>query len=138
MVTIPKKEKKPELETSILQAIQVAINSRDDARVWRNTVGGAKTDYGWVTYGLAEGSADLIGIVSCEYGDMSTFDAVGIVAVKSGRFLSLEIKRPGRARKAELQAAWARTVRAFGGYAAQVTSVAEALAAVEAARRGDP
>ena len=47
------------------------------ARVWRNNVGTAQTDKGFIRFGLCVGSCDLIGIYK-------------------GRFVGLEIKQPGK------------------------------------------
>lgn len=47
------------------------------ARVFRNNVGTANTDKGFIRFGLCVGSSDLIGIYK-------------------GKFVALEIKRPGK------------------------------------------
>lgn len=71
---------------------------------------------GNLTFGLGEGSPDLVGAVD-------------------GRFLCLEVKKPGEkpeAHQARLHAAW----RSLQIFVAVVTSPEEAHAAIERCRRG--
>jgi hypothetical protein len=63
----------------------------------------------WHTFGLAKGSADLIGWQSIEI----TADMVG---QRIAQFLSVEVKTPTGRVNPE-QEAWARTVNAHGGRA---------------------
>ena len=111
------------LEKNIQADIIAAINALPDATVWRNAIAHAefyderRGGAAFVRAGLPEGSADLIGCVA-------------------GRFLALEVKRPGqKQRPAQVQ--WMGQVRHVRGFYAVVTSVAEALAAVERCRRGE-
>lgn len=109
-------------ETTIMNAIRLAVGSLPDVRLWRNNVGALLDSRGVpVHYGLAKGSGDLIGIVA-----------------PYGRFLSIEVKRPGghtdKARR-ERQARWREVVTAFGGIAGQVESVDGAMALVVLARQ---
>jgi hypothetical protein len=135
---------KPEQDLS--NAIRLAVGSLPDVRLFRNNTGTIKDSRGIpVTFGLMPGSADLIGIVS-----------------PHGRFLSIEVKRPGanieltdtqwqhvhhvrylrlgcrcaRCHRASQQD-WRDMVNTFGGVAGIVDNVADALALVEVARR-DP
>lgn len=108
-------------ETEIMNAIRLAVGSLPDVRLWRNNVGALLDSRGVpVHYGLAKGSGDLIGIVG-----------------PHGRFISIEVKRPGghtdKARR-ERQERWREIVTAFGGVAGQVESVEEALDLVAKAR----
>lgn len=71
--------------------------------------------------GLGDGSADLI-----------------VCLGPRGRFVGLELKtRHTDPEVAARQAAWARSIRAMGGFVAECWSVDEALAAIERARRGE-
>lgn len=92
--------------------------SRAGARLFRNHVGVADHlspdgDQRKVRHGLPPGSSDLIGWTA------------------DGRFLSIEVKRPGwrstPSWRATHQAAWLRAVASSGGVAMVVTSVQEAL-----------
>lgn len=107
----------PESERALMIRIRYAVASMEGVLIWRNNCG-VDTTRG-VRYGLAVGSADLIGIVRTASG--------------VGRFLALEVKRPGQRPTAE-QRRWLDAVRRAGGYAALVRSVDEARAAVAAAR----
>lgn len=110
---------------SILQArIRIALGMDPTLVLWRNTVG-MSTHFDPRTnrttsqrFGLAVGSADLVGILA-----------------PSGRFVALEVKTPtGRVRPE--QSTWLALVRSRGGFAAVVRSVDDALAAIERARAG--
>lgn len=50
-------------ESEILYAIRLALGTMPDVRLFRNNIGSFKDRTGrWVQYGLAPGSADLIGL----------------------------------------------------------------------------
>jgi hypothetical protein len=105
-------------EGELQDAIRLALRDVPGLALWRNNVGVAlHPDGRRVVYGLAPGSADLVGLVD-------------------GRFIALEVKTAtGRVRPE--QKAWLSCVRAFGGFAAVVRSTSDAVAAVERARRGE-
>jgi len=119
-------------ETQIQQAIRIALGDEPDLVLWRNTTGqteewnpsdgSART----LRYGLAVGSADLVGILRarpCGCGPV-------------GMFFALEVKTPtGRVRPEQTQ--WLELVRRMGGFAAVVRSVDEAKAALARARNGE-
>lgn len=98
--------------------------------------------------GMITGAADLIGIltipVAVREADGS-FRVRGVAAgdvLHVGRFFALEVKRPAapgrsRGRTSDDQDQWLALVRRMGGFAAVVSSVDEARAALERARRGD-
>jgi hypothetical protein len=66
-------------EQDISNAIKHAVGSLPYVRLWRNNTGVLRDDRGIpVVFGLMPGSADLVGVVQ-----------------PYGRFLSLEVKRPG-------------------------------------------
>ena len=95
-------------ESEIQSAIHRTLGSRPDVRLFRNHVGKVRdADGRWHTFGLAPGSADLIGWVR-------------------GRFLSIEIKSAtGRIRPEQQN--WMNAVNAHGGIAFVARSAAEAV-----------
>ena len=98
-------------EQQIQQHIRIAC-SRGPVRLWRNNVGALRDENGrLVRYGLCPGSADLIGLQCLPSG--------------LGRFVALEVKRPGAPATPE-QLNWLATVREMGGLADLVHSVEEA------------
>ena len=104
-------------ERQIQQAIRLAVQG-PDLVLWRNNVGhGVLSDGRHIDYGLAVGSADLVGICA-------------------GRFFALEVKSP-TGRVSDDQMTWLALVRSKGGFAAVVRSVEDALAAVERCRKGE-
>jgi hypothetical protein len=107
-------------ETTIQQQIRLALGTRPDARLFRNQVGSLPDPRTGrlVTFGLARGSADLIGWRTVTI----TPDMVGQqVAV----FTSIEIKSP-TGRLAPLQANWLDAVQNAGGIAGVARSVTDA------------
>ena len=117
-------------ESALLGAIHDALSARGDVMMWRNNGGLARYGEARVRYGLAPGSSDLIGIVQLDVAALAD-------GARPGRFLALEVKA-GRRRETPEQRLFLALVRRRGGYAAVVRSVAEAMAAVDAARRGEP
>lgn len=108
-------------EKEIQAAVRYALGIEGTFRMFRNNVGVLPDGHGgFIRYGLAKGSADLIGIMQT-----------------NGRFISCEIKKPKTGRASEEQTAWAATIRKFGGFACTVRSVDEAMAALERAKRGE-
>lgn len=118
-------------ESQIQQAIRIALGDEPDLVLWRNTTGqteewnpsdgSART----MRYGLAVGSADLVGILRVQPHDR-----------RVGMFFALEVKTAtGRVRPE--QTTWLELVRRMGGFAAVVRSVDEAKAALERARNGE-
>jgi hypothetical protein len=102
----------------VLQAeILAACGSLPGVLLLANVVKSVPNPYGpgHLTFGLGEGSPDLVGAVD-------------------GRFIGLEVKVPGEKpepHQARLHAAW----RAVGCFVVVVTSVEESLAAVAALRQ---
>lgn len=104
-------------EQHIQQLIRINC-SRGSVRLWRNNVGAMTNNDGrLVKYGLCTGSADLIGIQQLPSG--------------LGRFVALEVKRPG-GRATQEQIKWLAMVREMGGIAEIVHSVEEAHAVLRA------
>ena len=108
-------------ETTLQQQIRLALGTQSDAKLFRNQVGSLPDPRTGrlVTFGLARGSADLIGWRSI----VVTPDMVGRrIAV----FTSIEVKTPtGRVRPE--QQAWLGVVRGAGGVGGVARSVTDAL-----------
>jgi VRR-NUC domain len=96
-------------ETHLQQAIEDAIIASGRAIVYRNNGGVAKYGEARVRYGLAPGSADLIGVL-----------------IPSGRFLAIEVKMPGKHLEPD-QVRWRDVVLRAGGLYVTAHSVEEAL-----------
>jgi hypothetical protein len=106
-------------ESQIQADILRLINSRSDARVFRNHVGKVCDQQGrWHSFGLAPGSSDLIGwrqvVIQPEH--------VGTIIAQ---FLSLEVKTE-TGRLSDQQKTWQRIVNQHGGCARLVRSVEDA------------
>ncbi len=104
-------------ESQILADIRLALGEEPDAVFWRNNTGAAELASGHHrNFGLAKGSADLIGCVG-------------------GRFVALEVKtRSGRV--SDDQRVFLELVRRCGGFACVVHSVLDARAAGQRCREG--
>jgi hypothetical protein len=107
-------------ETDLQQRIRLALGIRSDLRLFRNQVGQLPDPRTGrpVQFGLARGSADLIGwrtvVVTPE-----------MVGQRIAVFTSIEVKTPtGRVRPE--QQAWQRTVSAAGGIAGIARSIQDA------------
>lgn len=114
-----------ETERSLMVRIRAELAAMPGVLVWRNNTGmGTRLNGGEIgeaiRFGLAVGSADLVGIVRVR---------------DIGVFAGFEVKLPRyRTRTTPEQKRWLDTVRRFGGIAAVVTSPEEARAVVERAR----
>jgi hypothetical protein len=111
----------PNLETTLQQEIRLALGTIPSARIFRNQVGSLPDPRTGriVTFGLARGSADLIGwrtvVVTPE-----------MVGQRIAVFTSIEVKVPkGRVRPE--QQAWLAAVQGAGGLAGIARSVDDAL-----------
>lgn len=111
-------------EREIQHAIRLRLGREEDLVLFRNQVGQAKErdeETGAIRvipYGLAKGSADLVGILR-----------------PAGRWFCLEVKAERGALRPD-QRLWLELVRKFGGFAAVVRSVEEAVEALDRARKG--
>ena len=109
------------LETTLQQEIRLALGTNPDARLFRNQVGSLPDPRTGrlVTFGLAKGSADLIGwrtvVVTPE-----------MVGTRLAVFLSIEVKTP-TGRVSPTQQAWLSVVQGAGGLAGIARSVPDAL-----------
>ena len=107
-------------EAAVQADIRLAAAKRGDLVLWRNNSGAYQNDQSqWVRYGLCNDSAQ-------QNKRMKSADLIGIHR-PSGRFVSIEVKRPGwkhsdASERDRAQAAWAATVAAMGGVALRVTS----------------
>ena len=108
-------------ETTLQQEIRLALGTIPSARIFRNQVGSLPDPRTGrlVTFGLARGSADLIGwrtvVVTPE-----------MVGTRLAVFTSIEVKtQTGRVRPE--QQAWLQAVLAAGGFSGIARSVSDAL-----------
>jgi hypothetical protein len=107
-------------ETTLQQQIRLAIGTRPEARIFRNQVGSLPDPRTGrlVTFGLARGSADLIG-----WRTITVTPAM--VGTRLAIFTSIEVKTPtGRVRPE--QQAWLQAVQQAGGIAIIARSVPDA------------
>ena len=111
------------LETTLQQQIRLALGINPDVKAFRNQCGALPDPRTGrlVTFGLARGSADLIGwrtvVVTPE-----------MVGTRLAVFLSIEVKTPtGRLRLTPQQHNWQAAVLAAGGIAGVARSVPDAL-----------
>jgi hypothetical protein len=107
-------------ETDLQQRIRLALGTRSDLRLFRNQVGQLPDPRTGrpVQFGLARGSADLIGWRTITI----TPEMVG---QRLAVFTSIEVKTE-RGRVRPEQHAWLSTVQAAGGIAGIARSVADA------------
>jgi hypothetical protein len=108
-------------ETHLQQEIRLALGTKPDLRLYRNNCGSLPDPRTGrlVTFGLAKGSADLIGWRTV----VVTHEMVGQrIAV----FTSLEIKT-ATGRLSPAQTHWLHAVRSAGGIAGVARSVPDAL-----------
>jgi hypothetical protein len=109
-------------ETTLQQQIRLALGTHRDARIFRNQVGSLPDPRTGrlVTFGLARGSADLIG-----WRTITVTSAM--VGTRLAIFTSIEVKTPtGRVRPE--QQAWLEAVTHAGGLAGIARSVTDAQA----------
>ena len=112
-------------ETELQQRIRLALGTRSDLRLFRNQVGQLPDPRTGrpVQFGLARGSADLIGwrtvVVTPE-----------MVGQRLAVFTSIEVKTP-TGRLSPAQRNWLGAVHKAGGIAGVARSVADSLHIVE-------
>jgi hypothetical protein len=112
----------PASETHLQQEIRLAVGTRPDLRLYRNNCGSLPDPRTGrlVTFGLARGSADLIG-----WRTVTITQAM--VGTRLAIFTSIEVKTPtGRIRPE--QQAWLEAVTHAGGIAGIARSVTDAQA----------
>lgn len=136
-VRLPPKPPRRRSETrELVHPIRAMLNAMPGVRLWRNNSGMLKDHRGTpIRYGLGEGSADLVGLVTFErVTPRYTIDAEAGVETFA-RFFALEVKLPGKKPGAS-QRMWLQTVRTLGGFAAVVHDLQEASDAVSRCRAG--
>ena len=109
-------------ETTLQQQIRLAVGTSPDARLFRNQVGSLPDPRTGrlVTFGLARGSADLIGWRTVTIPQAMVGSRIAV-------FTSIEVKTPtGRIRPE--QQAWLEAVTQAGGLAGIARSVTDAQA----------
>lgn len=98
-------------EAAVLNAVRIEA-SRRGWRLWRNNVGAGKIDGQFVRWGLANESSAM-------NKQVKSADLIGLT--DTGRFVSIECKRPGwrytGTEREVAQARWAAMVIALGGIA---------------------
>ena len=107
-------------ETTLQQQIRLAVGTNPETRLFRNQVGSLPDPRTGrlVTFGLARGSADLIG-----WRTITVTQAM--VGTRLAVFTSIEVKTPtGRVRPQ--QQAWLDAVQGAGGIAIIARSVPDA------------
>ena len=134
MTPAPRPPRKRNETRELVEPIMAALNALPGVRVWRPHVLN-KSIRGLSGAGLADGSADLVGV--CRVQLPVVLSSMPPQHPSIGRFLALEVKQANGGRVSDDQWAWLRTVRDLGGFAAVVHSVEEATAAVERCRRGE-
>ena len=109
------------LETTLQQEIRLALGTNPDVRAFRNQVGSLPDPRTGrlVTFGLARGSADLIGWRTITIGPEHVGQRIAV-------FTSIEVKTP-TGRVSPQQHAWLSVVLAAGGIAGIARSVPDAL-----------
>ena len=120
MCTTPAKASMANAETILQQRIRLAVGTNPEARIFRNQVGSLPDPRTGrlVTFGLARGSADLIG-----WRTITVTQAM--VGTRLAIFTSIEVKVPtGRVRPE--QQAWLEAVQGAGGIAVIARSVPDA------------
>jgi hypothetical protein len=114
-------------ESTIQAEIRMKASSQG-IRLWRNNVGCAKTDHGFIRYGLANEtpemnrkikSADLIGITPYTVKQEDVGRVLGV-------FTSIEVKREGWKTSGKErdsgQSMWMKIVQSLGGIAKIISS----------------
>jgi len=122
-------------ETELSRAIRETLALMPGVWITRCNTGKLQDIVGrWVTYGLGDGTPDLIGSVLC-YGRLREEPADCCTFFSIGRWFAIEVKAPGNSPE-PWQYAWGYALQRRGGYWGWADSVD---AAVEHARRAaDP
>lgn len=108
-------------ETTLQQEIRLALGTIPSTRIFRNQVGSLPDPRTGrlVTFGLARGSADLIGWRTITIGPEHVGQRIAV-------FTSIEVKTP-TGRLTPQQRNWQAAVLAAGGFSGIARSVSDAL-----------
>lgn len=108
-------------ETDLQQRIRLALGTQPHLRIFRNQVGSLPDPRTGrlVTFGLAKGSADLIGWRTITIGPEHIGQRIAV-------FTSIEVKTP-TGRLTPAQHAWLGAVHSAGGVAGVARTVGDAL-----------
>ena len=111
----------PNAETTLQQRIRLALGTHPQARLFRNQVGQLPDPRTGrpVQFGLARGSADLIGWRTITIGPEHVGQRIAV-------FTSIEVKTP-TGRLTPAQHAWLGVVRGAGGIAGVARTVSDAV-----------
>jgi hypothetical protein len=107
-----------EAHSHLVRELRLNLGNLPGVVLWPNQTGVATFGKAKVKYGLAKGSADLVGILA-----------------PSGRWIAIEVKT-GDAVTTPEQVLFLALVRRQGGFACVVRSLEEGFAAIERARQG--
>lgn len=128
MPELPERDRR-ETEARILHEVRAWLARQPDVSIHRNNVGGLPDRNGTiVTYGLATGSSDLIGSLTC------TVDAHPAIHLFFARALAIEVKT-ATGRLTEDQERFLAEKKRIGWIAGVVRSVADAEELIGKARR---
>lgn len=117
----------PDTESDLMRRIRAALSGYPDVTLFRNNVGVLRDARGaFVRYGLAPGSADLIGSLRVYAGVLGSL----------ARSLAIEVKRTGEKPTKEQQS-WMDAMRSQGWLVGVCTSVEDAVELIERGRRWD-
>lgn len=110
-------------ESALYKQIQMAVTAIGH-RLFRNNVGTLKNQRGeYVTYGLCEGSSDLIGWKTIRIQPWH-------IGMNIAQFVAIEVKMPGK-KATEKQQNFIEAVKQAGGIATVCCSTEEALNAIQ-------
>lgn len=127
LIAMPPRRVRNATESTIVAEIRRRAGHLEWCVCWRNNCGMLRDINGTpLTYGLAPGSPDLIGIVRMHIVAGDTF-------IRPGRFFGIEVKRPGE-RPREAQDKFLALIRKMGGAACWCNNADDALAFLERAR----
>jgi hypothetical protein len=134
MPDIPRRKRRV-TEATVQDHIRKYLAGQSDVTLYRNHVGSIKDAEGrWFSFGLGEGTSDLVGWIQVLATPIPARGGVVTVA----RMLAIEIKAPGKEalhpERIATQQAWLAFVRRSGGVAAMVTTVDEVAELLTEAR----
>ena len=136
MIRLPPKPPRKVTETDIVKQCLVAINRIPGVRATRNNVGAYRNERGDLhSYGLGEGSPDIVGIITIG-GPRSAIQTKVWNAIREPVAIAfgLEVKRPkldGGRDPTPAQRAWAKVASSRGMFCGVTRSEADAVEMVQ-------